>query len=844
DGANLFWFNRIVGFIWVGRPLLFVRGVTAVLVLSTTQLALVEPIAGHSRFAFAPRSVLASMVLAGEATWLLYVSQDFLTIALNRFTKVYGPISCLAAWVALVALELASPVLPIATLDRHCTAHDMDNSVQCVSGVLQIGNLARFVEIFAVMGAAMLAALVLGHVGVLMCFRRRDDEIPTRHLLGVADLYVASEAGQAERWTLDKVSCLMAGLVSLAWGHHSFTFDIKLWVLLRDKGRTASTKIFAHHSRRRTSLQTLAIQVVVSEQQPTNAMLDTTPKSMTWQHLLPRRHVQVLAVATRAWKRMVPAFGVFYALSSIAGSVSYLHLSQVNLANDLFWANFNTTGTHAFIATWLNKQLLLGIHDGTTTKLTTASINVDGPFAVSPAILTPAANYGAQLQFSELNGVDETIRGLRLSDGCTAPWIFTQYCYVDFQQQWQLANSAARQRRCQAMTANGAVFLESILRNIPFADFYSCWGPAYESAIAHDLRQSTPGQMWLAAIASSADKLPVVDEIALWQSYHITRFETQWQNFKRIGLVNQYSVWNAYGTAYPFSLQYQNASFRLSQQTSYIMYWGLANDFMAVMPNSTSGIGGQSLIRSSPHFAFANMTISDVLVQNSTLSLPLANVYTIMTNEVGPFGSIDMRFVPCPLEAKEAMRNILSILRSVLAQSNETQSVYHDINTPTSSMLPVPKAWSDVNFQALGGSPLCPEVPFGSGMPITLGIGSLMSWDRQCASVFLVANSGATKEYMIVAAVLAQLSHASPDAIAQTCGRIPSNVGICTTFLTETVAFVATYLSPQLQTQGTTANDAKRDRGGAGAQHQPGSIWPTGRCVARDALPDQCPRPN
>ncbi|KAF0712528.1 hypothetical protein As57867_004786, partial [Aphanomyces stellatus] len=434
------------------------------------------------------------MVLAGEATWLLYVSQDFLTIALNRFTKVYGPISCLAAWVALVALELASPVLPIATLDRHCTAHDMDNSVQCVSGVLQIGNLARFVEIFAVMGAAMLAALVLGHVGVLMCFRRRDDEIPTRHLLGVADLYVASEAGQAERWTLDKVSCLMAGLVSLAWGRHSFTFDIKLWVLREDNdSATTTTKVFVHHARRRSSLQ--AQDTLASATAPTNGSGASSKQTTS---ILPLWLHHALQIAASLWrmfmkirKRVMPAFGVMHAVGSIVGSVSYLQVSQVNLANDLFWANFNTTGTHAFIATWLNKQLLLGIHDGTTTKLTTTSINVDGPFAVSPAILTPAANYGAMLQFSELNGVDETIRGLRLSDGCTAPWIFTQYCYVDFQQQWQLANSAARQRRCQAMTANGAVFLESILRNIPFSDFYSCWGPAYESAIAHDLRQST-----------------------------------------------------------------------------------------------------------------------------------------------------------------------------------------------------------------------------------------------------------------------------------------------------------------------------------------------------------------
>ncbi|KAF0684702.1 hypothetical protein As57867_023262, partial [Aphanomyces stellatus] len=545
EGANFVWFNRIAGFIWLGRPLLFIRGIAAVLVLSTTQLQLVETstAAPHTHFEFVPRSVLATMVFAGEATWILYVAQDFLTIVLNRFTKVYGPLSCLFGWVALVLVEVARPVRPIATLDRHCTAKDMDKSVQCTSGVLQIGSLDRLSYIVLNLAAALAAALAFGYLYVHKLQKRHAmdgdaDRVSTRHLLGVADTYLAScrHVMGHTSWALDKVSCLMAGLVPLKWGRLYFTFDIKLWVLHRDGGTSWTTKRFTHHVPRHMSLRLASRDVnhldwrtdqakANDESDDSddensdaggcmNRMRRVTTRATEWMAaIVPPRVLGLLARFAAALmaclRRLLPAFGMLYAAASIVGSVSYIQVSQVNLANDLFWANFNTTGAHVFIATWLTKQLLLGVRDGTTTSLSHASVSLDDPFAVSPAILNPVSNYGAWIQNAELHSIDGTIRSLRISDACTAPWIFTQYCYVDFQQQWQLANSAARQRRCQAMTANGAVFLESILRNIPFADFYSCWGPAYESAIAHDLRQSTPGQMWLAAIASSADKLPV-----------------------------------------------------------------------------------------------------------------------------------------------------------------------------------------------------------------------------------------------------------------------------------------------------------------------------------------------
>ncbi|KAF0701390.1 Aste57867_8092 [Aphanomyces stellatus] len=770
NASNFFWFNRIAGFIWVGRPLLLLRSVAALLVLSTSQVAVTEPMPGHSRLEFVPRSMLQSMVIAGEATWFLYVVQDFLTIVVNRFTKVYGPLSCVLGWSALVAMDAIWPVKPVALISRECTSVNMYQFVQCSSGSFEIGSLHRLNDQLIVLGSANVVAAFVGRMYMQHGLETpKTRSPPTRHLLGVADMYLVhrmQSESNSEWWALDNVSCLMAGLVPLMWGSSHFTFDIKRWVLRQDEHDTATTKCFSFQNSHRN--YTSGAQVSYKRDDPSK----TTYRFFK--------------------KHGITTVGLMYVMNTIFGSVSYLQVSQVNLANDLFWVGFNTTGAHAFITNWLNQQLVLGVNKQDAINMNLDSINLPGSYAMAPAFLTPAANYGALLQYSELSTIEATVVGLRRTDGCLVPWIFTQYCFVDFNQQWEMANSASRQNRCLNMTSNGAVFLESVLRNVHFAEFDNCWGPSFGVSIGNDLRQSTKGQTWLAAVASDA-KLPVAEEVARWQSSGIVYFKTQWQNFKRVGLVNHYSIWNAFGTAYPFDLQYQNTNFRLSKQTTYKLYWGLANDFIAGMDNS-SDMGGRSLVRSSAHYAFQNTSMETVLGQNGTLSFPLANIFTIMTDEVGPFGSVDLRFVGCPVEVKWVIRYILDNLRAIRSQDSTIQRAYSNISDPRASFWPVPKAWTDVDFISFGGSPLCSESAIGFGLPVSFGLFPLMSWDSQCNSLTL-ALVGDSIESLITSVILANMSQSNSDDIATTCAQNPSYVDICTLSLNQTIDFVATYMS-------------------------------------------------
>ncbi|KAF0713893.1 Aste57867_4169 [Aphanomyces stellatus] len=345
---------------------------------------------------------------------------------------------------------------------------------------------------------------------------------------------------------MDDVALIMAGLVTFHWRRLEYLFDLKLWILRSD----------------------LCIPPALSSTQVMSRSLSSGKR-----HLLDENVHLIL-------KHLGAGLGVLYALLAIVGSVSYFHLSSVNMANDMFWANYNMTGTHVFIADWLNEQLILGVSN-MTFAMDIDEINQNGPFDQTSANVQSAGNFGALMQYSQLNTIEATISGLRSTDAAAVPWIFTQYCFLDFGQQWELANSATRLQRCKSnMTSNGAVFMESILRNINFHHFYEAVGRSFDVAITNELRQSSAGLKWLGMV-SNPMKAPLADE---------------WQNFKRIGLVNTYTVTNMYGSEYPFTLQYGNSSFRQAKQSTHKMYWGFANDLAALTQNG-SGITGLSLIR-------------------------------------------------------------------------------------------------------------------------------------------------------------------------------------------------------------------------------------------------------
>ncbi|KAF0692348.1 Aste57867_16569 [Aphanomyces stellatus] len=775
-GYNLAWFNYLVSSIWAGRPLLFVRGFTAVLMLSSTQVDLVTSVT-RSKFAFAPRHLIHTMIVAGETTWILAVAIDCLTIATGRATKLYAPLSCAMAWLAITILESVHPVQPLATLDRKCTLQNMDHAVRCTAGVLEIGSFARVVLLFAILAAGLIGGIVLSSLyywcvdGGVTTDANPTTTRPTRLLLGVGDVFLDAadtDATHASMWSMDKVSCIMVGLVPFSWNQRRYIFDVKLWLVQVDETTTNPYRVnFQTHARNSVNLETLQSEPPV-----------------------------VSTTLQRCLKTFVRVFGSAYVVGSLVGSVSYMQTSQVNLANDILWASFNMTGIHTFIGNWLNQELLLGVNH-TATQLTLDSINMDGTFGSDNSAVASAANYGARLQHTDMATIEATIPGLRTTDACLIPWIFTQYCFVDFSKRWEMANSATRQRRCQQMTSNGAVYLEAMLRNIDYPAFRTCWGEAFDVAVAVELDRSVVGHAWMNNLTTP--QLSFADEVTYWVQHGITSFNTQWQNFKQIGVSNAYAVQNAFGVQYPMTLQAQKYTFRVQKQTTFKMYWGFASDLLAVVQNSTT-IGGRSLIRSSPTFAFLNATTQGMLAANGTLPWSIPSGLALIRDAVGPFGSIDMWYIACPADVITAVHAIVTALRQTLAhnatvENTTAQIAYDTVADGTSGIFPAPQAWLDLNDCERGGSPLCPEFETASCVQASIGLKTYFSFSMPCAVYLTYAVMAPVRQTQVAAVMLAGLAYLSDSQITTICTQDPEYYGLCLQYVNQTAAFVRTYMA-------------------------------------------------
>ncbi|KDO18519.1 hypothetical protein SPRG_21686 [Saprolegnia parasitica CBS 223.65] len=757
--ANLLYFNRLVGAVWVGRPLLLLRGFAATLLLSTSPIALHTSSNGTTSFAIVQRSMFDKFVFTGEACWISYVVTDICLLVASSSPPRLAQMATYLLWLSFFMLESIYPMRPHMQIARTCSATDMDDALLCESGIVEIGHLVRVLWLVASQLVAIILAFVLGR---LAHWTRVAPTTAPRgqgqhHLLvsSVAHAFVTSS--DTNVWALDAVSCLLCGLVPLRFRGQAYLFDLRLWLLVRDSDNHHVTPLASPHV---DALE--AVKPVV-------------PTARKWQY----ENNPVFA-----------ALGFVYIIVAIIGSVSYFEVSRVNLANDLSWATFNMTGAHAFIANYLNEftlYMLPSTQQG--FDLDDAGLSLPGAYNDSSGVVLSSRLHPSIVQYTLLNSTTAAIRDLRRTRACHVPWIFTAYCYVDFAQTWSVAATASRASRCDAMASNGAVYLEAILRNVAWSAWLSCgYGEAFEIAFGNELATTMVGQRWLASVQTDA-LVPISAEVAHWAMARITSYTLQWQTFKTLGLINTYSISNAYGEVYPLTLQATNGSFQLTRATSYKMYWGLANDLMAVATNSTFGIAGQSLVRSSAHFAFVNTSATSVLTAAGALTSPLTRAMALVQDTVlGPFGAVDVYYVPVPMSLKAAVQQLKTYVRLRLRQEPQCQKLFANISTIDSNLV-IPAAWADIGFFSTGGPLLCDD---GSPQPISAGPRTLLSRGT-CPTSNTLSSIGMSATYLVLAAVLSNLpsllSHPGID-IAAICAQSSTSPIACARYLNATMAFL------------------------------------------------------
>ncbi|KDO25673.1 hypothetical protein SPRG_08972 [Saprolegnia parasitica CBS 223.65] len=608
----------------------------------------------------------------------------------------------------------------------------------CTVGIVSVGSLDRAYWMMALMALALLFA----YVCVPPERALRETPKDAHFVPASAIAYVAPSR---ESWHIDHATAVMSGFFRCHIGAKAYLLDVKLWRLFTIELGPRVDPIMA---------------------------LDAPP------HLV--------AVGHQPWRaRGKVCAGLVYVTFSAVGSISYLQLSTVNLGNDMYWATFNTSGMHTFVANWFHREVTAE-HDG--VRLDTPEFADTLHDYASPDALIQYSPLRARAIQSE-SGLDlpMMLQGLRQMDGCNAPWIATMYCWVDFDQALEMASSSRRQARCRNQYANnGAVYLEAVLRNIDVTAFFVCWGDSFEVGVASAVRVLRPS--WLLSLPMTP--IPVAEEILLWRTHNIASYTTQWQNYKSIGLDASFSVTNALGVSYDFGIEAHNGAFTVEASTSWSFYWTFASDLWAVA-NNASGVGGLSLVRQSPHFAFANQSAHAMYMHNGTLPSPLSTGASIVAANIGPFGAIDIRHVAPPAALRRFVHHITHASAEALATRRDTRDAYASLAL-LAQLTPIPTSINKTLYMGAGASVLCHKVlgVFNYSVSMAQFLGS----DALCSRLqgeWLYP----TKHQALVASIASGIALAPQPNARLACSTEALDPKGCVDFTTNVAALASTLFS-------------------------------------------------
>ncbi|EQC37265.1 hypothetical protein SDRG_05489 [Saprolegnia diclina VS20] len=361
DGSSLVFFNRVVGSVWSGRPLMFLQGMTALVMLSTAQLSLVQnSVDGATQLQYAPRPLWITAIIAGEATWVCYVLQELLLVAVGgAVTRAASPYGTAFVWATFLVIDGMYPVTAVGSLNRTCISYDMDYQLDCHSGNLRIGDTYRVILLLSIAVGVTLVSIVLARH-----WRQTPRVAPVPfalipqlhlHLCGISQALLTLRLGETSH---DDIAYFMSGILTWTLREQRYLFDIKTWIFV-DLGRKSSAP----------------------EPWAGPALASPAPQA-----------------ASNVQRSVVSLAALAYLGATIAASISYIQVSAVNLANDFCWSHFNSSGTHVFLASWINTQLVLNrTHQG-PFLLTLPSINLFSPFNASTATVPAVLNYAAKLQ--------------------------------------------------------------------------------------------------------------------------------------------------------------------------------------------------------------------------------------------------------------------------------------------------------------------------------------------------------------------------------------------------------------------------------------------------------------
>ncbi|KAF0715001.1 Aste57867_3612 [Aphanomyces stellatus] len=231
EPKNMLKLNRMVGMVWIGRSLVVLRGATAICLLSTCTLDLVQQ-NSVSVYMAGTLPWYKSLLAAGELMWIVYVVNDICSLATQQYTAHYATFSSIVAWSAAAILIFVNPQVHSVRVARVCHAIEFDFQSTCIAGTVDIGSVSRFLGHLWISGASLFGCFVIVRLA-----RAGMKARPAKyHLLSCSaqfffDLETWERDGQQY---LDRMSAVLNGTLvfSLPQSSTQYVLDTKTWRLV------------------------------------------------------------------------------------------------------------------------------------------------------------------------------------------------------------------------------------------------------------------------------------------------------------------------------------------------------------------------------------------------------------------------------------------------------------------------------------------------------------------------------------------------------------------------------------------------------------------------------------
>ncbi|OQR89743.1 hypothetical protein ACHHYP_06084 [Achlya hypogyna] len=226
EGSNMWKLNRVGGIVWVGRPLLFLRSTTALVLLSTGGLDL--HFSGYvSYFAIAPAPWYKVLLAAWEVTWLVAVVDDIFLVATKEYASYFVQPNAIGVSVLVAIITALAPVEASLRIDKVCTPLQMDFQIVCTSGTIAIGAFDRFILLLILMSICHVTSY-----SITKCIVRTKPASPVSSLLlslGAKYYFAHTHRIVHGVYYMDRASAALTGLLTYRHGQTMYAFDIKLW---------------------------------------------------------------------------------------------------------------------------------------------------------------------------------------------------------------------------------------------------------------------------------------------------------------------------------------------------------------------------------------------------------------------------------------------------------------------------------------------------------------------------------------------------------------------------------------------------------------------------------------